>query len=143
MPVFLDAQLQGFVHGGGLRLASVYIAILIVMGVLLSANVAVRRGPLQIGIGDGGNHLLQRMMRIQGNFMEYVPLCIGSLIMLSIISAPSWTIHVVGGTMVIGRSLHAAGIYQTAGISFGRAVGMILTFISLLSAAGFLMWFGW
>ncbi len=143
MPIFLDAQVQGFVHAGSLRLACLYIAILIVMALILSANVAVRRGPLQIGIGDGGNPVLQRMMRIQGNFMEYAPFCIGALIMLSIIGAPSWAIHTVGGTMVVGRILHAVGIYQTAGISFGRGAGMLLTFASLLSAAWFLIWFGW
>ena len=143
MPIFLDAQVQEFVHAGGLRLASIYVAVLIVMAVLLSANVALRRGSLQIGIGDGGNQVLQRMMRIQGNYLEYVPLCVGALIMLSVIGAPSWAIHTVGGSMVAGRILHAVGIYQTAGISFGRGAGMLLTFASLLSAAWFLVWFGW
>ena len=142
MPIFIDEHVQGFLHAGGLRLASIYIAILIVMAIILAANVAVRRGPLQIGIGDGGNHVLHRMMRIQGNFLEYAPLCMIALIMLSIIGTPAWAIHTVGGTMGAGRALHAIGIYKTAGVSFGRVAGMFLTMSSLICAAGFLVWFG-
>lgn len=141
MPIFLDVQAQGLIHAGSFKLASIYIAVLILMAVALSVNVAVRRGPLQIGIGDGGNQTLHRMMRIQGNFTEYAPMCIGALVMLSVIGAPSWAMHTVGGAMVAGRALHAMGIYQTAGVSFGRAAGMVLTYISLLCASGFLIWY--
>jgi uncharacterized protein len=143
MPVFLDANDIGYVRMGAFSWGALYIAILIVMAVIFSANVAFRRNPLKIGIGDGGNAHLARQMRVHGNFLENVPLAIGALIMLCAIGAPAWAVHIVGVSMIIGRILHAVGISQNSGASFGRAVGMILTYASLLCAAGFLIRFSW
>jgi uncharacterized protein len=143
MPVFLDANDIGYVRMGAFSWASLYIAILIVMAVVLSANVAFRRGSLQIGIGDGGNAQMARYMRVHGNFLENAVLAIGGLIMLAVIGAPAWSVHSVGISMIIGRILHAVGISRNSGASFGRVAGMILTYTSLLCAAGFLVRFSW
>jgi uncharacterized protein len=139
MPVFLDANDIGYVRMGAFSWASLYIAILIVMAVVLSANVAFRRGPLQIGIGDGGNAQMARYMRVHGNFLENAVLAIGALIMLCVIGAPVWALHFVGILMIIGRILHAIGISQNSGASFGRLAGMILTY---LYYALLVFWFG-
>ncbi len=143
MPVFLDANAQGFVRMSAFSWSATYIAILLVIAVLLSANVAFRRPARKIGVGDGGDAQMLRYIRVQGNFSEYAPLAIGALVMLAAISAPLWTIHVVGLAMVTGRILHAFGLSQTEGKSPGRVLGMLLTWSSLLAAALFLVWFGW
>ena len=54
----------------------VYAAIFAVMLVALSLRVAKTRGDVQIAIGDGGNIVLQRRIRVQGNFVEYVPMAL-------------------------------------------------------------------
>jgi uncharacterized protein len=143
MPVFIDANDIGYVRMGAFSWASLYIALLILMAVILSANVAFRRAPLKIGIGDGGNAQMARLIRVHSNFLENAVLAIGALIMLCVIGAPAWAVHVVGASMVIGRILHAFGLSKTSGASFGRVSGMILTYSSLLCAVVFLIRFSW
>ena len=53
----------------------IYAAIFAVMLVVLSVRVA-RCAPVRIAIGDGGNIILRRRIRVQGNFTEYVPLAL-------------------------------------------------------------------
>ncbi len=143
MPVFLEENMQGLIQMGQFKWASLYIAVLIIMSLGLAINVGARRLPRQIGLGDGGDPEMIPYIRVHGNFLENAPLAMIALIMLSVIDAPLWTIHIVGLTMIIGRALHAYGIGKTAGISFGRGAGMGLTMISLIASALFLVWFGW
>ncbi len=143
MPVFLDQNAQALVGLGAFAWSATYIAILLVMAVVLSANVARQRKPKQIGLGDGGDKDIFRAMRIHGNFVENAPLVMAALVMLPLLGAQTWMIHLVGGMIVIGRVLHAIGISQSAGASFGRIFGMVLTYSSMLVSAGFLIWFAW
>ena len=39
-------------------------------------HVAKTRGDVRVAIGDGGNTVLQRRIRVQGNFTEYVPMAL-------------------------------------------------------------------
>ncbi len=142
MPVFIDANDIGYVRMGAFSWSALYIAVLILMAVILSANVAFRRGPLKIGIGDGENSQMARLIRVHANFLENAPLAIGALIMLAVIGATAWSVHIIGISMVIGRILHAYGLSKTSGASFGRVSGMILTYSSLLFSVVFLVWFG-
>ena len=54
----------------------IYAAIFAVMLVALSLRVARTRGDVRVAIGDGGNIVLQRRIRVQGNFTEYVPMAL-------------------------------------------------------------------
>jgi len=49
-------------------------------------------------------------------------------------------IHAVGGTLTVGRILHAIGISRNVGTSTGRFLGMILTWISYLIAIVVTLW---
>ena len=54
----------------------IYAAIFAVMLVVLSLHVAKTRGDVRVAIGDGGNIVLRRRIRVQGNFTEYVPMAL-------------------------------------------------------------------
>lgn len=81
--------------------------------------------------GDGGRDDLARAMRVQANFVEYVPLTLLLLFMLELSRQPFWLLHLLGAALFIGRVLHAWGYLLTPRLSFGRAVGICLTWIVL------------
>lgn len=89
--------------------------------------------------GDGGNATLARAMRVQANFVEYVPLTLLLLFMLEMSRQPVWALHLLGAALFIGRSLHAWGYLTTPQLSFGRALGIGLTWIVLGVASVWLL----
>jgi len=54
--------------------------------------------------------------------------------------ASIWIIHAIGGTLTIGRILHAIGITRSTGPSVLRFVGMILTWIAYVIGIVALLW---
>ncbi|WP_290813732.1 MAPEG family protein [Ferrovibrio sp.] len=89
--------------------------------------------------GDGGHATLARAMRVQANFVEYVPLTLLLLFMLEMSRQPVWALHLLGAALFIGRLLHAWGYLMTPQLSFGRALGIGLTWIVLGVTAAWLL----
>lgn len=144
MPVFLDQNGQGLV---GFTLAgswaATYIAILILMTVVLALNVARHRRPKRIGIGDGGDRQVLTAMRVHGNFIENAPFALVTLVMLPLLGSPVWAVHLVGAGMVVSRILHAIGLSRSQGSSFGRVVGIMLSWTILTFSAALLLYLAW
>lgn len=93
----------------------------------------------RVALGDGGVAELARMIRIFGNFTEYVPMGLVLLIALEIVQAPTWFMHLCGITLLLGRILHAMGL-QRSDLQ-PRVVGMYLTHTSLaLASIGVMIW---
>ncbi|RVU40519.1 glutathione S-transferase [Rheinheimera riviphila] len=116
-----------------------YAAALAVMYVVLAGLVVRQRVKSRVGLGDGQQPALVKAVRIHGNFAEYVPLLLILLLVLEIQGAALWQLHLVGGLTVFGRVSHAIGLTKTSGTSLPRMIGMISTFIALLSSAAFLV----
>ncbi len=117
-----------------MTVAAFYGGVLILMNVVLQVLVIRLRRSKLIGIGDGQDKHLARAIRAHGNFAENAPFGIGALILLALTGSGSLVLHAIGLMLVAGRALHAWGISQTAGTSFGRMAGMILTFTALIVA---------
>ncbi len=112
------------------------------LGLLLLAltTVVVRlRGKYKVGIGDGGHPEMSRAIRVHANFIEYVPLALILILMLEYRGIPAWALHGLGGGLFLGRVLHAWGLSQNERTSFGRAVGIMLTWLSILVASLWLL----
>lgn len=86
-------------------------------------------------IGDGGKAELIKAQRAHGNASEYIPIGLLLLLVLVFLNAPAWGMHLVGGTMLLGRLLHAWGLHSTTGVSRGRFLGMVLTWMSMFAGA--------
>lgn len=114
-----------------------YTSLLALLLIGLSYNVARLRRRHQVGIGTGSIEALERAVRAQANFCEYVPL---ALLLLALIefgaSMPAWALHILGLLLLVGRVAHALGLNRTAGASGARVVGIMLTWIVLLAASG-------
>lgn len=126
-----------------LGFAATYVALLVLLGIVLTFRVIAVRKSAQIGIGDGGDKLLQRRIRVHGNFSETAPFLCACLILLPLLGAPEWLVHVVGVSGLTGRILHAIGLGGSIGISFGRGAGMILTIGALVTSALSLLVLAW
>ncbi len=117
-----------------------YAALLAIMYVVLAFAVVKQRMKHRVGLGDGQQPSLVKAIRIHGNFAEYVPFALLLLLILEQQATAIWQLHLIGGLILGGRLLHAAGLMQSAGTSPWRFLGMISTFSALLLSAGFLLW---
>lgn len=126
-----------------LAFAASYIALLVLLGVVLTARVIMVRRSEKIGIGDGNNRELAKRIRAHGNFCETAPIGAGILILLPLLGGREWLVHLVGLMLLVGRIMHAFGISRTAGSSLGRVGGMVLTLFSLSIGAIALLVLAW
>jgi uncharacterized membrane protein YecN with MAPEG domain len=118
-----------------LPITSLYAALCGLLLLVLAYRVVQIRGSSKIGIGHGDNSALERRIRIHANAVENVPIV---LILLGLAEAggvAAWALHAAGATLVVARLLHAHGMTQSAGYSFGRFWGVLLTWLVLLALA--------
>jgi uncharacterized membrane protein YecN with MAPEG domain len=118
-----------------LPVTAFYASILAFIYLYITASVIIHRRSNRIGVGDGGDEVLQRLVRVHGNFAEYVPLTLLLLAILEISTEIPWLIHLFGASLVIGRALHAYGLRHSEGATWQRVAGMMLTLMSLFGLA--------
>ena len=112
----------------------IYVALSCLILSKLSMNVIKLRRQGKISLGDDGDRTLMRRIRAQGNFIEYTPIFLLSLIAiewLSIQNIPYYFlyINIVGSLFIVGRILHALSLYEKK--IMHRKTGMIITFFAL------------
>ena len=112
-----------------------YSAVLGLIFIFLSARVVVARRQFRVRLGSGGHELLERRIRVQGNFAEYVPLTIILLTFLELYGAASWLVHVLCIGLIVGRCLHAHCVGRINEDIRQRRTAMVLTFGALFVAA--------
>jgi len=122
------------------RITLLFAGVLTLLLLALSANVSRWRRRAQMGIGDGGHAELARAIRVQGNFVEYVPLALLLLALLEIAGTPRAWLLAGGSALLAGRLLHAWGLSRHAGVSIGRFVGTALTWGMMFAAALGALW---
>lgn len=117
-----------------------YAALCGILLVVLSLRVSLLRRKYAVGIGDGGQAVLQRAIRVQGNFIEYVPTALILLLLLEVShQVPAVALHLLGLLLVAARISHAWAYARAAGTSLGRAFGGAGTYLMVLVAAVWLL----
>lgn len=109
---------------------------------VLSLLVVRQRQKHKVSIGDGGVPQLTQAVRAFGNAAEYVPAVLAGLAVLALAGAPAWMVHVIGAMLFVGRAAHAVGLSTNQGISLGRSVGQVLTWLALLVSGVTLVFYG-
>lgn len=112
-------------------------SILTIVFLQLSFAVIRLRRKNKVGIGSGGHDELERAIRAQGNFAEYVPIALILLFLLEFNSAPVWLVGILGAALIIGRMIHAKGINQPPPHFRYRIIGMRLTIGTLIALVFF------
>ncbi len=101
----------------------------------LSFNVIRLRRANRVGLGSAGNEELERAIRAQGNFAEYVPFGLILIACLELNGAPWWLACILGMTLTTGRLIHAKGINEPPPNFRKRVLGMIFTINTLIALA--------
>lgn len=100
-----------------------YAGVLGIMSIVLGFMAGAQRGKKKISIGDAGDPELLLAMRRHGNFTEWVPLTLILLALLELEGISSGALHAMGGSLVVFRVFHAAGLKADTIEGIGRAVG--------------------
>jgi uncharacterized membrane protein YecN with MAPEG domain len=112
-----------------------YAAAFSLLYVALSVRTLRLRRRFRVAIGPGNDPLLERAVRVHGNFAEYVPLSLLLLLFVDIRMTSELAVHALGLTLLLGRLLHAWGVSRVAEDFRFRVAGMAMTFTVLISAA--------
>ncbi len=114
---------------------ALYGAMIAIFYVLLSFNVSRQRG----GSSAHENlpEPLRRANRAHGNAAEYIPLGVVLLLTLELSQGSSLWLHIFGGTLLVGRVLHAAGMILK--VPPAQASGILLTWLTMLGEAIYLL----
>ena len=119
-----------------LIVTSIIAAVLTAVFIRLSFLVIGLRRKNKVGLGSGGNEDLERAIRAQGKFAEYVPFGLILLACLELNGAAWWLVAIPGVTLIIGRLIHAIGINTPSPDFSKRVLGMKFTFITLMALVG-------
>jgi uncharacterized membrane protein YecN with MAPEG domain len=116
-----------------LLITTIIASALTIIFIRLSFAVIHLRRKNQVGLGSGGHEDLERAIRAQGNFSEYVPLGLILIACLELNGAPWWLVAAPGLSLIIGRLIHAKGINIPPPDFSKRVLGMKFTFVTLIS----------
>ena len=106
-------------------------AILLFIFIALSFNAAFTRRKSGLAVGEGDNETLLRAVRAHGNFTEFTPMFLISLIVVDQLSKNCDYVGILGLLFIIGRISHALSMFLKKGIL--RVIGMMLTLLPLIS----------
>lgn len=122
------------------RVALLFAGLHALLLLLLSARVSRWRYRAEAAFGDAGNKDLARAIRVQANFIEYVPIALVLLALLELAGLPARWLWGLGALLLLARVLHAWGLSLSAGRSFGRYWGTALTWMVLMAMAIAAVW---
>ena len=101
-----------------MSITPLYAGVVTLFFVFLSFRVIGGRRAARVALGDGGDRILLRRLRVHGNFAEYVPLAIVLMALAELQGAPAWTLHLVGGADAwIDGYLQFVGMVLMTGLS--------------------------
>ena len=118
-----------------LLITAIVAALLGLILIKLSFAVINLRRQNKVSLGSGGNDALERAIRAQANFTEYVPTGLILIACLEVNGAPWWLVLIPGLTLIVGRVFHALGINQIPPNFSKRVLGMKFTFHTLIALA--------
>jgi len=109
-----------------------YAAMLGLLFAALSFRVANARRTMRIALGSGGDRQMERYIRAQGNFAEYVPMALILLTFLELQGWQAWLVHTLCAILLVARVVHALGVAREPEDIRFRASGMIATLATLI-----------
>lgn len=122
----------------------VFAAVIGILLLVLSGQVVKFRLKYKKGMGVNDDHDFQAAVRAHANLVEYAPLGLIMLAIAELNGAASGFVYWAGMALVVGRLLHAWGMINGHGeLHKARAIGIVLTWLSILAAAVLLLWNVW
>ena len=113
-----------------------------ILGILFfihSLRTIKGRSITETSLGDGGDELMTRRIRIHGNFAEYIPLLLIILLLLEVSKVGIVLLVTFAASIILGRLLHFYGLYSKETPFWARIAGMQLTLWPLLLGSVYLI----
>ncbi len=104
---------------------------------LLGVNISLRRLHLRAFVTSGPKPELIRPVRAHGNAAEWVPLAIVLMAILELSGANATTLHVLGGSLLFARLIHAYGLLFK---SFISTVGATINYAVIGAMSSWAIW---
>lgn len=117
------------------RITLLFASLHALLMLMLLARISRHRHGHRIGLGDGGDAVLARKIRVHGNFVEHAPFALLMLGLLELGGLASAWLWILGSALLLGRVMHAIGLSGSGGYSVGRFWGTALTWLALLAMA--------
>ncbi|MDG2273076.1 MAG: MAPEG family protein [Halioglobus sp.] len=111
-----------------------FAAILGILHVIFTLRVGLYRGMNNIGLGDGGDPALLKLIRGHANFTENVPIGLILLLLNELNNLSQQYLLILGCLFVLGRLLHYLSIVTRIPI-FMRLLSMIMTLGVILASS--------
>ncbi|MBS0234958.1 MAG: MAPEG family protein [Proteobacteria bacterium] len=108
-------------------ITALYTGILSLIVVGMGINVTIHRFKYRVMLGDGGQAVLRRMVRLHGNTVENIPLCALLMGLYELDGGDKMVLHAAGIALIVGRLLFAGPLWLHEGPSPIRATGVTLT----------------
>ena len=118
-----------------ISVTALYAGILSLIMVALAINVTMHRTKLRVPMGDGGNPIMLRMIRLHGNAVEYLPLALVLMAIYEINGGWHPALHAAGLALIVGRILQSWNMWSTEIAGFGRISGQALTWVTISALA--------
>lgn len=128
-------------YSASLPILGVYAGINILINLFLAYRVSANRLRSNVVTGTGSDEKLYNASRAHVTNVEYTPIALVGLIVLNVLGASIYVMHLVGLTLTIGRILHAIGVSRTSESTPPRLIGTLLTWTSLLVAGIACLWY--
>lgn len=119
-----------------LHITSLYASLLALIIMFLAYKVVVFRKTKKIGLGDNGDESGQLAIRTHANAVEYIPMIVILMGLYEVNGGSPMIINIIGALAVVARILHAFGLSKSAGVTFGRFYGTLITWIVILILCG-------
>lgn len=113
---------------------ALYGALNAILNIGLAANVSRNRAKHNVSLGSGQSNEMEIAMRAHGNNAEFVPLGLVMLLIAELSGGASLWLHVLGGSLFLGRVLHPIGMPLKAP-NPPRFIGTTLTWVMIVAAA--------
>jgi hypothetical protein len=110
------------------EIVAIYAALNGLLLLALSYNVGRHRARTDsLTPGALGDDVLIRAIRAHGNASEYMPFAILMILILALLSAPTWLLHSLGTGFTFGRITQAIGMTREKHPNVIRFVGNLCT----------------
>jgi uncharacterized membrane protein YecN with MAPEG domain len=122
-----------------IKIFSTTLFLLTLFFILLSRKIILLRQKNKVSIGHNNTQEFENAIRAHGNFIEYTPLALLEIFILTQQNANSLIIIFLCTTILCGRVSHALGLnyfeLKKTPIYLPRIIGMSLTFFCLFISA--------
>lgn len=116
------------------QILALYAGLNILLNLILTYRVSGNRVRAKVMTGTGDDTKLYNASRAHITNVEYTPIGLIGLAVLTMLASSLWLLHAVGILLTLGRLLHAIGVSRTSDSSPPRLLGTLLTWVALLIA---------